>query len=280
MFSHNFWNADEAVDIGPLEHIGGLPDSRHLSKSAMRALDVLELFARIQRPVRAVEVAEMLDLHRSSADQLLKTMVARAYLIFDVRRKLYHPSPRLLAFSSFVKTTYFGGERLESLMRHLRDKTRCSVALSAPFGRFMQLVDFILAPGQNYGGGHGLLFPIFGSAVGSSVLASWPIATVRNLIEESQDQLGGLASETILDRLRDVREDGHAFGGMSLYAEKCSIAVALPIAQFDTTLALTLRGSTDDISKRRWQLAATMHEAIIEYLGSHSQTELVSSTAK
>ena len=267
MFSHNIWD-DETIDIGPLEPVGGLPDERHLSKSAMRALDVLDYFSRLRRPARAVEIAESLGLHPSSADQLLKTMVSRAYLMFDVRRKLYHPSPRLLGFATFIGNTYFGGPNLQTLMGLLQDSSGYAVALSAPFGRFMQLIDFVASPGQGYGREPGYLFPLFGSAVGSAILANWPIASVRAIIAQSRDQIGALAvdADTILDRLNEVRQDGHAFGGMSRQAEACSIAVALPPARFGTELTVSLRGPTAEIGARRWRLAAMMHDAIAAHL--------------
>ncbi|OYX21979.1 MAG: hypothetical protein B7Z04_00960 [Rhodobacterales bacterium 32-66-9] len=56
-------------------------ERRNISKSAVRALDVLEHFAAVRRPLRATDIANALDLHPSSADQLLKSMVDAAYLL-------------------------------------------------------------------------------------------------------------------------------------------------------------------------------------------------------
>ena len=64
-------------------------ERRSLSRSATRALDVLELFGQVRRPLRAVEVSRALDMHPSSTNQLLKTMVEAGHLIFDARAKAY-----------------------------------------------------------------------------------------------------------------------------------------------------------------------------------------------
>jgi DNA-binding IclR family transcriptional regulator len=132
----------------------------------------------------------------------------------------------------------------------------------------MQLVDFCSPPGQEDVRTHGALYPIFGSATGSALLADWPTTSVRMLIARSRDQLGALASDpdAILERLREVRRDGHAFGGLSYAAEAYAIAVALPGTALGNELIVNLRGPADKMNSRRWYLAATMHEAIACYL--------------
>ncbi len=70
-----------------IQHPGG---KRNLSKSATRALDILEYFAMVGRPLRAREIAQAFDFHASSTDQLLKTMVDSAYLICGRQALLRH----------------------------------------------------------------------------------------------------------------------------------------------------------------------------------------------
>jgi hypothetical protein len=76
-------------------------EMRSFAKSAIRSLELLDLFAFEQRPMRTVEIRDALDLHPSSADQLLKTMVNAGYLQFDDRKKLYFLTTRLGAFASW-----------------------------------------------------------------------------------------------------------------------------------------------------------------------------------
>lgn len=261
---------DHPADSLPVQDISEiLLDSRHLSKSALRALDVLEFFAQRQCPARAIDVAQALGLSSSTTDQLLKTLVSRAYLILDVRQKKYYPSPRLLRFSTFIDRTYFGNHRLTSLMQTLVDRTQLSASLSTSFGRLMQLVDVLNPPDTVYDRGPGYLFSLFNSAAGTALLADWPIRTVRALIAQSEDQLGDLVHDPdlICRHLNEIRSRGHAFGGISEEYGKCSLAVALPAAEFGTELALSLRGPTERMKENRWRLAAMLEEAVAESFG-------------
>ncbi len=264
-YSYSSVEGDDLVEVPSVQPISELLlDDRHLSKSALRALEVLEFLAETGRPVRAFEVARALALSPSTADQLLKSLVSRAYLIFDMATKRYHPSPRLLRFSSFLDDAYYGQHRLHALMRALVDQTRLSVAVCTPFGRLMQLVDVLMPPGSMYDRPAGHIFPLFNSAAGAALLADWPVRSVRNLIAQSADQLGPLAADpdTICRRLNEVRLNGHAFGGLRAESEKCSLAVALPTAAFGTELSLSLRGPAKWMVANRWRLAALLEEAV------------------
>ncbi|MDB5451556.1 MAG: hypothetical protein JWO33_134, partial [Caulobacteraceae bacterium] len=83
-------------------------ERRNISKSAIRALDLLEYFAVVKRPLRATDIAHAFNLHPSSTDQLLKTMVDSAYLLIDPLEKLYYPSPRLVRFANWLTSGYYG----------------------------------------------------------------------------------------------------------------------------------------------------------------------------
>ena len=78
-------------------------ERRSLSRSATRALDVLEFFGEARRPLRAVEISRVLGMHPSTTNQLLKTMVDSAHLVFDAHSKTYLPSPRLARFSTWTR---------------------------------------------------------------------------------------------------------------------------------------------------------------------------------
>lgn len=52
-------------------------------KSALRVLEILEVFDAERRPPRVTDIVEPMNLPQSSASMLLKTMVARGYMDFD-----------------------------------------------------------------------------------------------------------------------------------------------------------------------------------------------------
>ena len=74
--SHDVFLPDETVSLGPLAICVQEPrQGYNFSKSAVRALDILELFARVDRPLRAIDVTRLLGISPSSTIQLLKTMM-------------------------------------------------------------------------------------------------------------------------------------------------------------------------------------------------------------
>lgn len=268
-FSYNVFGTDDLAEVPRAHDIqDGFLDARHMSKSALRAFDLLEFFASRKRPARATEIANALRLSPSSADQLLKSLASRAYLIFDSQYKLYRPSPRLLGFCAFLSQSYFGENRLHELMRHLVGKTDCSISICTPFGRLMQLVDFLPGPNEGTLRQPGELFQMFNSAAGAAMLATWPVVTVRKMIDESADQLGDAGSDpqAILAYLDEVRVNGHAFGGVTIAIDRCSIAIALPRSALDVELTLTLRGAIDHVKANRWRFAALAQESAAAHL--------------
>ncbi len=57
---------DFTKDMGRPVNVRRPGDRRSLSRSATRALDVLELFGETRRPLRAVEMSKALGMHPSS----------------------------------------------------------------------------------------------------------------------------------------------------------------------------------------------------------------------
>src|SRR5262245_9870 len=86
---------------------GPIRQPKSTSKSASRALEVLEYLGKVRKAVRAKQICDTLRLPSSTGDQLLKTMVSSGFLIFDPIEKTYHPSPRLLQFSTWLSSVCF-----------------------------------------------------------------------------------------------------------------------------------------------------------------------------
>ena len=92
--SYNVLVPGETTELEPFARFASPGKLSHYSKSAIRALDVLELFCRTGHKLRAREIAQALNIGPSSADLLLKTLIDGGYLAFDPLTKYYWPSPR------------------------------------------------------------------------------------------------------------------------------------------------------------------------------------------
>ena len=229
-------------------------DRRSMSRSATRALDVLELFGEARRELRAVEIAGNLGISRSSANQLLKTMVDSAHLVFSARNKSYLPSPRLTAFGSWMSEIYGAAGPLHDLVATVRARTAMLITITTPNDLMMQVIDVAGAEGQLTE--RGVRVPLFGTVTGSAYLASLDDAEVRRLAYRAripENDLPGI--QEVLDQIRAVGlADGpHPNGSWTL-------AVTLPLAGVPCVLGVN--GPAAEVQANMAQLSTALREAV------------------
>jgi len=238
-------------------------DRRSLSRSATRALDVLEYFGLMRRPLRAIEIARKLSLHPSTANQLLKTMVESAHLAFDATTKTYLPSPRLARFSGWMVETYGSDERLRGLVAQVHAATGEVVTLTTPNDLFMQVIDLagVDLAGADFthasldSAERGLRVSIFGSVIGTAYLATLPVSEVQRLADRARIPQPEHAS--LLAGLARVRTKGFA-DGPSGEGNVWSIAAALPESCSSLPLVLGLAGLEDRIRPNLQELSRVL----------------------
>ncbi len=248
-----------------LRHPG---ERRNISKSAIRALDVLEYFAIVKRPLRATDIANALNLHPSSTDQLLKTMVDSAYLLIDPMEKLYYPSPRLVRFANWLTSGYYGEENLCRLIETLAARTGETITLSAPQGPWLQIVDVaepVASAGFLRKGSRAL---VLDSTIGGAFLAAQTDQEVTRWIRRTPEarRMDEGKIRVLLDSLRGAREAGYVCG-LSDESQLFSIAMALPKSAASAVLVLGLAGPVERTRSRRDELVEMMRAAIATHLG-------------
>lgn len=236
-------------------------ERRSLSRSATRALDVLEAFGQARRPMRAVEIARLLDLTPSTANQLLKTMAESAHLLFDARSKTYTPSPRLAAIGSWITESYGFAGNLSDLVRDVWARTGLVATVTTQSDLFMQVLD--LSGSEGAGGERGLKISLFGSAIGSAFLATLDDAEVRRLAKRAR--VPEMEVPAILNTLTDIRETGHASGPTS-GSDIWSIAVPLPNCVLNGRAVLGIAGPRNTLSEQTEHYCGILDQAIAQWL--------------
>ncbi|MDE2403322.1 MAG: helix-turn-helix domain-containing protein [Sphingomonadales bacterium] len=209
-------------------------ERRSLSRSATRALDVLELFGEIRLPLRAVEIARRLSLHPSTANQLLKTMVDSGHLLFDARAKSYLPSPRLGEFARWLALSWPGGAGLRPLLREIQQATGAVVTITTANDLFMQVIDHACPPGRDPERGLGV--SVFGSAIGSAWLSTIDDAEIARLADRARLPADRLPR--ILADVAAIRRDGFAEGPSG----DVYWSVAVPLSGLQVPAVLGLAG--------------------------------------
>jgi DNA-binding IclR family transcriptional regulator len=238
-------------------------ERRSISRSATRALDVLEQFGQLRRPLRAVEISKLLELQPSTTDQLLKTMVDSAHLVFDVASKSYLPSPRLVEFGLWLADGYGGDARLRRLLRDLELEPGEVATLSTPNDLYMQILDLVASGSTGPRPERGLRAAMFGSAIGAAYLSTLPDAELARLAER-----GRIPAGEVPQLLRDAaraRSAGFA-DGPSPDEETWSLAVPLPTQGFGAPMVLGIAGRPERIREGREAVHASMQAAIERWM--------------
>lgn len=240
-------------------------DRRSLSRSATRALDVLEYFGQVRRPLRAIEISRRLDLHPSTANQLLKTMVESAHLTFEAVSKTYLPSPRLMRFGGWMVETYGGDERLLRLIQQVQSASGEVVTLTTPNDIYMQVVDLVgteSSAADIEGAERGLRVSMFGSAIGAAYLSTLPDREILRLAGRAR--VPASEHKPVLNWIAQVRRKGFADGPSSEGAV-WSLAIPLPAREFNVPLVLGLAGPVARVGTRLPQLGAILRKSIAQF---------------
>jgi DNA-binding IclR family transcriptional regulator len=240
-------------------------ERRSLSRSAIRALDIMEYFGQARRPLRAIEISKVLALHPSTADQLLKTMVDSAHLLFDAQTKTYLPSPRLAGLSCWVVETYGADQRLRRLVRDVYSRTGMIVTLTTPNDLYMQILDLATPPGPQTE--RGLRISVFGSVIGSAYLSTLQESEIARLAE--RDRIPRTEMKRLLGTVREIRRDGYADGPTADEAF-WSIAVPLPTDRLPVPMVLGLAGEPDRVRRDRDVLQQNLRQAITRLFANES----------
>jgi DNA-binding IclR family transcriptional regulator len=183
---------------------------RSFAKSAIRSLELLDLFAFEKRPLRAVEIRDALQLHASSADQLLKTMVNAGYLQFDDRKKQYFLTSRLSSFAIWFRYTAIS--KLPDLINTVHKAFGKSTMISVRQKRDMQVSLFVSEPRKFEFVMPGIRFPLFDSCCGIAALISLDDADIIRDIGEAKlyNRDREISEGKILHEVRYSRRRGYS----------------------------------------------------------------------
>lgn len=240
------------------------PGDRHsLSRSATRALDVMAAFAEARSPLRAIEIARILAVPPSTANQLLKTMVESAHLLFNARTKTYMPSQRLVRFGSWITEVYGLGGKIHDLVQDVQRQTGMGVTVTTANDVFMQVIE-VAGPLPQIAE-RGMHVSLFGTATGSAYLSTLDEGEIKRLADRARIPRSELPE--ILQTIELIRQSGYA-DGPSTPPEIWSIAMPLPEHCLFVPAVLGLAGPSEAIGARLAEFVTVMSRAITYWLAA------------
>ena len=278
--SYNVLVAGETVTLEPFARFSEPGHLFNYSKSAIRALEVLELFRTSGRRLKAREIARALEIGPSSADQLLKTLVDGAYLHFDPATKLYWPTPRTAALAGGLGSALGTDTMLERFIEDARNALGRNVNIAIAQGAAMQIIlgrcknsdlEWPTRPDQHRGTliSIGTRVPLFGSSSGAAWMSVQPRDVILSCIAQCRRELGPLASapEQLIETLEKVREQGYALGGISIRNNAWGISMPFPPSEQGLIHVVSVSDAQADLVRDRDRIVDYLRTRISELRG-------------
>ncbi len=254
------------LDMDWDEPLTMLGEARY-SQSLERGLAILACFTP-ERPVLGIaELAEMLDMSRSTTHRYVITLVALGYLVQGRRRK-YSLALRVtkLGLSSMSATSL--GEHARPYIEELNRRSGFAVALAVLDGREIEYVEHVRArrrgrsPGD-VGVAAGARLPVHCTATGKLLLAGLPADAQRAILTELK--LARHGPRTITNRsalrseLQQIGEHGLASGHEELAPGLLAIAAPVRNECRETVAAVSMAAQSATIGL----------DDFVGYLGPH-----------
>ena len=237
-------------------------------KSAQRALEILEVFARQRRPLALKEILDELGYPTSSGSALMKSLVALGYLDYDRERRTYFPTMRIAVLGAWVPDALFGEGQLLPALEDLHRKTGETVVLAVQSDLHAQYVHLIHSSEPlQFRAPPGTLRPLARSGMGLVLLSAKSDAEIERLrrrINASGD--GAMQSrEDLMARVNEVRARGYAFSKNSISPGLGIIGAALPKGPFGRVAAVGVAGRVPRLEEKQDAIVADL-QAMIERL--------------
>lgn len=241
-------------------------------------MTLLEFFAERKQPATLADVVRRTGWPRSSAFNILSTLLERGYLYEPRARAGYYPSPRLLQLAVSIAD----GEPLPSplarAMQRVAEETGETALASASSGLFAVYLDVIESKTPvRYAARQGARVPLHATASGLALLSQLPprdlSVLLRKMTFEPFNVNTPMSVEAVCARLDAGRQEGWFTSG-STYSSDVG-AVALPLILGDRIFAIAAAGPLIRVEARRREHALLLYRIIEEEVGAgHSRRTL------
>ncbi|MBN9425024.1 MAG: helix-turn-helix domain-containing protein [Burkholderiales bacterium] len=244
-------------------------------KSAIRVLEVLELFDRLQREASVVEVARELGYPVSSTSMLLANLLERGYLRHGADQRSYFPTPRVTLLGSWVEPLLKPQAEVMRMMAELGEATGDTIILAAPTRDQAQYLHVVPATStMRMHVGPGTMRQLVSSGLGRILLSTMPDDKVRQLALRHNDgplaQKEGRISLAALQReLAGIRTRGYSVVLRGVTPGAGLAGMLLPIKLGGLPLAVGIGGWARDMRSHQQAYVDLLRAAVDRHLRPH-----------
>ncbi len=240
-------------------------------KSAVRVLDIFEVFESERRALTISELVERLAIPQSSTSTLMKSLLARGFVEYDGESRRYRPSVRLAFLGNWVLGSTEVIARIHALAQTLSVRTDETVLVGAENGLYLQYLTVIVSPHTLRIALHpGLKRPLHLSGLGVMLLSLKTDAEIGRIVrrfnaEHTDNGLSRLSERQVLGMVEQARAQGWCETANLMTEGAGSIATLLPLPRGQRPLAIGIGADLDRLQSRRDVLQRTLREAVGEF---------------
>ena len=239
-------------------------------KQAANVLELLEFFARRQRPATLAELSDELGWPRSSTFNLIGTLADKGYLYEPRPRAGYYPTPRWLVLAREVSEVEPLPAWSRALITSLSSETGETVAIAAPAGVMAVFIDVIESSAAiRYFAHIGHRVPIHATSSGRALLLQYSQderdSLYRKIEFKQYNPSTPISIDAVEAELSKSVERGYCQSFADYSRDLAGVAVPLPIGE--RRLSVVVAGPEFRIGDRTAEIAATLKQSVERFRG-------------
>jgi DNA-binding IclR family transcriptional regulator len=236
-------------------------------KSAVRVLEILELFQQQRCPRQLKDICDALGYPQSSGTVLLKNLVTLGYLSYDRATRCYFPTLKVAGLGDWVEHALFGQGQIFEIMRDLHSATGEAVSVALQNDVYMQYIRVIQSIHPlRFHTEEGSMRPLTQSATGWLLMSTHPDREVDRLIRRANiatpDQSMRQPMDLMMKRIREVRATGTAYAENVPLLGGATLCVMLPMKVQGRPVVLGMGGALERIRAHHQDYLKLMRELV------------------
>lgn len=246
-------------------------------KQIENLFQLMEYFVRVRKPVSVRDIVDEFSWPRSSAFNVVTTLVELGYLYQPARRGDYYPTNRWLTLARDLMESTPMPQSVHQLLVDLMSKTGETVFLAAPEGTKVIFLDvaessadirLIASIGQR--------LPIHVTAAGQAILAQYTVserdAVLKRIKYEAYEKPLYLTPESVEQEIQ-LHMNAGWFVNMGVYAPGVA-GIAVPFPFQNRRNAIALGAPVSRVEGKMEELGKFLKAAVDKFLLEHNSDPL------
>lgn len=245
-------------------------------KSAVRALEVLELFANRRTPLRAWEIGEALEYPQSSTTMLLKSLMSMGHLSYDRIQRTYFPTVRVTSLGDWVMQHVFDDGKLIELIEDVGRACGETTGLAVRNDIYVQYLRVVESTRDGTEEANvkssvttARMYVLSDSVAGLALLSQLPTRAAERICRliNARMNFGAprLNVEGMLDQLARINADGYCLKVAVHAPDRVTLAMPLYASRHELPLAIGVCGPAERMQGREREMTAVIREAAARY---------------